>query len=81
MRYERIDDLPQGIRENLPKHAQEVYRNAFNNAYLQHKDEQQAHETAWSAVNDQFDGQGAREWRREIEQSALDSTPIPWQPE
>jgi cation transport regulator len=80
MRYEAVDDLPQGIREFLPDHAQEDYRLAFNNAYDEEENGQRAHEIAWRAVEDKYNDEGAHQWRREIEQSAKDSTPIPWQP-
>jgi len=35
MPYERIIDLPESVRNNLPKHAQEIYKEAFNNAWKQ----------------------------------------------
>lgn len=60
MPYNNIDDLPEGVRDNLPKHAQEIYLSAFNNAWDQYKDaadrladssrEETAHRVAWSAV-------------------------------
>jgi cation transport regulator len=38
MPYEKLTDLPDSVRDNLPKHAQEIYKEAFNNAYDQYKD-------------------------------------------
>ncbi len=32
MPYKQIADLPDSVKENLPKHAQEIFRAAFNNA-------------------------------------------------
>ena len=33
MFYQRLADLPKGVRDNLPKHGQEIYRVVFNNAW------------------------------------------------
>lgn len=35
MTYPRLRDLPKSVRDNLPKEAQEIYREAFNNAWEQ----------------------------------------------
>ena len=33
MTYEQNSDLPKGVRNNLPAHAQDIYREAFNHAW------------------------------------------------
>jgi cation transport regulator len=60
MPYESIDDLPDSVKDNLPKHAREIYKEAYNAAWDQYKDpedrcgvatrEETAHRVAWSAV-------------------------------
>ena len=54
MPYPRIEDLPPPVRSNLPKHAQEIYRGAFNHAwetYATHAAREEiAHRVAWAAV-------------------------------
>lgn len=80
MHCEDVSDLPQNIRKFLPDHAQKDYQTAFNNAWDEEEDEQRAHEIAWRAVETKYRDEGADQWRRDIEQSATDSTPIPWQP-
>ena len=35
MAYEKLPDLPDNVRDNLPEHAQEIYRAAFNSAEAQ----------------------------------------------
>jgi cation transport regulator len=60
MPYKRLSDLPDSLRNNLPKHAQEIYRAAFNSAWEQYDQpeerrggrsrEETAHAVAWSAV-------------------------------
>ncbi len=55
MPYDKIQDLPQDVREHLPEHAQEIFRAAFNNAYDEyHHDESQAFRVAWAAVKDKY---------------------------
>ncbi len=45
MPYKMITQLPDGVKNNLPKHAQEIYKEAFNSA-----EESRAHRVAWGAV-------------------------------
>lgn len=60
MPYASINELPEGVQNVLPKHAQDVYKEAFNSAYDEYADpderrddagrEEVAHRVAWSAV-------------------------------
>ena len=54
MPYRANSELPPSVRSHLPDHAQDIYREAFNNAYRAHAGEadreQRAHMIAWSAV-------------------------------
>lgn len=60
MPYERRSDLPDSVKDNLPPHAQDIYKEAFNSAYDQYDKpserrgdadrEETAHKVAWSAV-------------------------------
>ena len=64
MPYKRLTELPKGVRNNLPKHAQDIYLNAHNNALKQHKDpakrrlggslEEVAARVAWAAVKVEY---------------------------
>jgi cation transport regulator len=60
MPYKAIADLPDSVRENLPKHAQEIYKEAFNSAFDEYKDrgakgrEETAHKVAWNAVKKKY---------------------------
>lgn len=55
MPYERLCDLPESVRDNLPKHAQEIYQAAYNSAWDQYgHDEARAHRVAWGAVERQY---------------------------
>jgi cation transport regulator len=35
MPYESIDDLPDSVKDNLPKQAREIYKEAYNTDYKQ----------------------------------------------
>lgn len=60
MPYKTINELPEGVQNVLPAHAQDIYKEAFNNAYDQYDEpeerrgdesrEETAHKVAWSAV-------------------------------
>jgi cation transport regulator len=51
MPYGSNDDLPPSVRDNLPSHAQDIFREAFNHAWQSHgDDEATAFRIAWSAV-------------------------------
>jgi len=60
MPYNAIDELPEGVQNVLPAHAQDIYKEAFNSAYDQYDSptdrqgsdsrEEVAHKVAWSAV-------------------------------
>jgi cation transport regulator len=54
MPYFENDDLPPSVRNHLPDHGQDIYREAFNRAWEQYAgdphQEQIAHRIAWAAV-------------------------------
>lgn len=60
MPYNDISELPNSVTHVLPKHAQDIYKEAFNSAYQEYKKaedrrgesdrEETAHRVAWSAV-------------------------------
>lgn len=63
MPYEKLTDLPDNVRDNLPKHAQEIYQAAFNSAEEQYDEEERAHRVAWSAVKQKYEKEAdSGEW-------------------
>ncbi len=62
MPYENLTDLPDSVRRNLPKHAQEIYRAAFNSAEDQYGEESRAHRVAWSAVEQKYEKNEQGNW-------------------
>jgi len=76
MPYKNLKDLPGRIKDNLPKHAQEIYKEAYNNAWEQYKDpkerkgnasrEEVSHKVAWAAVKQKYK-KVKDEWREKEE--------------
>lgn len=75
MPYKNLSDLPENVRNHLPKHGQEIYRVAFNSAWEQYKDpedrrgdssrEETAHRVAWAAVKNEYEKDDSTgEWKR-----------------
>jgi cation transport regulator len=60
--YEQITQLPNSVRNNLPKHAQEIYKEAFNSAEDQYGEEDRAHRVAWSAVEQKYEKNDKGNW-------------------
>ncbi|HET8995315.1 MAG TPA: ChaB family protein [Acetobacteraceae bacterium] len=61
MPYASNDDLPPAVRDHLPEHAQDIFREAFNHAWQQHAgDEQTAFRIAWGAVKRHYRKQDDR---------------------
>jgi cation transport regulator len=55
MPYSTVKELPDRVRDNLPKHAQEIYKEAYNNAWDEYDhNEERAHRVAWSAVKKDY---------------------------
>jgi len=62
--YKNISDLPKPVRDHLPKHAQEIFKEAFNSAWSEYIDpdkrrcrdsrEEVSYKIAWAAVKNQY---------------------------
>lgn len=76
MPFKRIEDLPDRVKDNLPKHAEEIYLAAFNSAYDQYDEPHErdnpkesrevvAHKVAWAAVKKVYEKNDATgEWQK-----------------
>ncbi len=63
MPYEKRSDLPESVRDNLPAHAQDIYKEAFNSAWDQYdNDEPRAHRVAWGAVERSYHKNESGKW-------------------
>lgn len=64
MAYTTKSQLPDSVRNVLPSHAQDIYKEAYNSAFDEYKDpddrrgdsgrEETAHRVAWSAVKHKY---------------------------
>jgi cation transport regulator len=72
MPYESNQNLPEQVKNNLPEHAQDIYREAYNSAWDDYKDpekrrgdsghEATAHKVAWSAVETKYKKNESGNW-------------------
>jgi len=72
MPYDKRSDLPDSVRDNLPGHAQDIYKEAYNSAWDQYKDpddrrgdasrEETAHRVAWNAVKQSYEKNDNDNW-------------------
>lgn len=72
MPYRSVSELPDSVRDHTPKHAQEIYKEAYNSAWEQYKDaserrgdatrEETAHRVAWSAVKEKYEKGDDGDW-------------------
>lgn len=54
MPYDKNSDLPDSVKDNLPSHAQDIFREAFNSASDEYKQEDTAFKVAWAAVKHEY---------------------------
>lgn len=74
MPYSDKSELPDSVRNVLPDHAQDIYKEAFNSAYDEYKNpsdrqgntdrEETAHRVAWSAVKQKYTKDDDGSWHR-----------------
>ncbi|MCB0089788.1 MAG: putative cation transport regulator ChaB [Caldilineaceae bacterium] len=72
MPYHSVAELPDSVKDNLPKHAQEIYKEAYNSAWDEYKDaadrrgdasrEETAHRVAWAAVKQKYEKNDDGKW-------------------
>jgi cation transport regulator len=68
MPYRNNDELPERVRNHLPDHAQDIFREAFNHAFERYGDPQKRHyagtreaaasRVAWAAVKRRYRKEG-----------------------
>ncbi len=72
MSYNTLSELPDQVKDNLPNHAQEIYKEAFNIAWEQYEDkgdrrgnesrEEVTHKVTWSAVKNSHEKSEDGSW-------------------
>lgn len=71
MPYSSVKDLPDNVKV-LPKHAQEIFKEAYNSAWDQYEDpakrrgqesrEEVANKVAWAAIKKKYHKQESGKW-------------------
>ncbi len=66
--------MPENLKDKLPKHAQDIYKEAYNNAYEQYDKpekrkgdasrEETANKVAWAAVKKKYKKGDDDKWHR-----------------
>lgn len=74
MPYENRDSLPESVKNVLPAHAQDIYKEAYNSAWNEYKEkkdrrgdetrEEVAHKVAWAAVKHQYEKGDDDKWHK-----------------
>jgi cation transport regulator len=74
MPYASISELPDAVRDHVPEHAQEIYKEAFNSAWDEYADrderrgdasrEETAHKVARTAVKQKYEKGDDGDWHR-----------------
>jgi cation transport regulator len=74
MPYKSTRDLPDAVRDNLPEHAQDIFKEAFNSAWDEYADpdKRRGHESqeevsfkvAWAAVKNEYEKGDDDKWHR-----------------
>ena len=62
MPYDKLSDLPLTVKDNLPKHAQEIFQAAFNSASKQSNEASRWFATAWAAVENVYEKNADDKW-------------------
>ena len=74
MPYKSTRDLPDAVRDNLPEHAQDIFKEAFNSAWDEYADpdkrrgkesqEEVSFKVAWAAVKNEYEKGDDDTWHR-----------------
>ena len=72
MPYDERSKLPDSVRDNLPKHAREIYQAAYNSAWGKYKNPEDrrddasrkevSHRVVWSAVGEKYEKNDNGDW-------------------
>lgn len=67
MPYQDVQNLPDAVKQHLPKHAQEIFRAAFNSAEQEYEEEERAFRVAWAAVKRDYEKGDDGDWHPKAE--------------
>lgn len=65
MPYQTVTELPPAVKDHLPRHAQDIFKEAFNHAWEEYDhDEERAFRVAWSAVGRDYEKGEDGQWHK-----------------
>ena len=65
MPYQTTSELPPAVKDHLPSHAQDIFKEAFNHAWEEYdQDEKHAFRVAWSAVGRDYEKGEDGQWHK-----------------
>lgn len=67
MPYKSVNDLPDSVKDSLPHHAKEIFKEAFNSASDEYDEEETAFKVAWSAVKTKYEKNDDGKWVKKEE--------------
>ncbi|KON85466.1 cation transporter [Sporosarcina globispora] len=67
MPYDKLSDLPDSVKDNLPHHTQEIFKEAFNSASEEYDEEETPFKVAWSAVKKKYEKNDDDKWVKKEE--------------
>jgi cation transport regulator len=62
--YQQINELQDSVKEHIPRHVQEIFRAAFNNALEEYGEEERAFRVAWAAVKRDYEKSDDGKWHK-----------------
>ncbi|MEH2354517.1 MULTISPECIES: ChaB family protein [unclassified Nostoc] len=71
MPYNKIDELSEEIKGQLPEHAQQIFVAAFNAAQSDALSEEGALDIAWNSVKNEYEPGNDGKWQRKPEDTAI----------
>ncbi len=76
MPYNKIDELPSQVREQLPEHAQQMFLAAFNSAQSDGMDENAAMQVGWSSLKSMYKQGQDGKWYQATDDTAVHNKAI-----
>ena len=75
MAYQTIDNLPQEVRDQLPRDAQQIFVAAFNSAESDGLSSERSQQVAWDTIKNNYEQKENGKWER-LPSPKTDASPL-----
>ncbi len=75
MAFQKIEDLPQDIKEKMPQGAQQVFMTAVNSAQSDGLSEERAMQVGWDTIKNNYEQGNDGKWQHKPE-GGSDNSPL-----